>query len=241
MFSRNFWFYLESDRFFFENNRTSDFSKIFITFQFYREIRNFFFPDPEEQQGRFPSAVETETKSDPGSTSKSLLSRFRNSNPTLPNLPNAQSAQSAAGWEEFERFDNESKIMANRARENQTFLYIKIPQVPLNISYQTGKVGQKHIRLPDINNFRLDIPCIEYKNKVWTWRDLAINIKTDCRRALIHQAIKVKLFKVKGRKSKITNFIEEEFAEEEDEAKNDKSKLLFPPKTKKGFFSRIKK
>ena len=94
------------------------------------------------------------------------------------------------------------------------------------------------IGIPDINNFRLDIPCIEYKNKVWTWRDLAINIKTDCRKALVHQAIKERIFKVKGRKSKI-NFIEEEFTDESD--KDDKAKLLFPQKVKKGFFGRIKK
>ena len=225
---------------------------MFTYYQFYRAIRNFFFPDPDEH-GRFPSvsATEAETKSDPGSASKSLLSRFRNSNPSLLSATQSvaqsvaqSSAQSSAGWEgDYERFD-ESKIMANRAKENHTFLYIKVPQVPLNISYehQTGKAVKSGIRfsIPDINNFRLDIPCIEYKNKVWTWKDLAVNIKTDCRRALIHQAIKERLFKVKGRKSKI-NFIEEEFTDETDDSKNDKSKLLFPPKTKKGFFSRIKK
>jgi hypothetical protein len=150
------------------------------------------------------------------------------------------------GWtdtSDIDRLNDDSKIMANRARENHTFLYIKIPQVPLNISFSgTQKEGRKHIRfsIPDFNNFRLDIPCIEYKNKVWTWRDLALNIKTDCRRAIIHQAIKERLFKVKGRKSKI-NFEEADFAEEADETKSDKSKILFPPKTKKGFFSKLKK
>lgn len=65
-----------------------------------------------------------------------------------------------------------------------------------------------------------------------------MNIKTDCRRHFISQALKDKLLKA-GRKSKNPFITEEVLNEESEERSNDK--LLFPPKVKKGFLSRLKK
>ena len=88
-------------------------------------------------------------------------------------------------------------------------------KVPLTISYKTGKVNRKHIKfdIPNIEKFRLEIPLLEYKrnsiqifdrfmktaeyrkwvifewtkSEVLTWQDLALRIKSDCKRALISQ------------------------------------------------------
>ena len=76
-------------------------------------------------------------------------------------------------WEIDPKRAEESRIMAERARANHSFVYIKIPQVPLTVSYQTGKVNRKHIKfdIPNIENFRLDIPLLEYKSELLTWQD----------------------------------------------------------------------
>lgn len=69
-----------------------------------------------------------------------------------------------------------------------------------------------------------------------------MNIKTDCRRHFISQALKDKLLKNRifaGRKSKNPFLNEEILSEESDERSNEK--LLKTPKVKKGFLSRLKK
>ncbi|EDV29316.1 uncharacterized protein TRIADDRAFT_51504 [Trichoplax adhaerens] len=79
--------------------------------------------------------------------------------------------------------------MKERASKNQTFIYIKIPQVPLLVSYK----GQKDKNLADVNDFNLALPTLEYHNVTWQWIDLLLAMKKDCRQALLSQAIKEKL------------------------------------------------
>ncbi|XP_060704384.1 bridge-like lipid transfer protein family member 2 isoform X2 [Hemiscyllium ocellatum] len=77
--------------------------------------------------------------------------------------------------------------MKERAAMNNSFIYVKIPQVPLCVSYK----GEKNIE--DWKDFNLVLPCLEYHNNTWTWLDFAMAVKRDSRKALLAQVIKEKL------------------------------------------------
>lgn len=79
--------------------------------------------------------------------------------------------------------------MKERAEKNKLFIYIKIPEVPVRVSYK----GNKEKNIEDISNFSLVIPTLEYHNVTWTWLDLLLAMKSDSRRVIVSQAIKQKL------------------------------------------------
>ena len=77
----------------------------------------------------------------------------------------------------FSKFFREGR---NKKTEHKT--------VPLTVSYNNGKVKRKpKFELPNFDKFRVDIPLLEYKSEVLTWQDLALRIKTDCKRAIMIQ------------------------------------------------------
>lgn len=94
--------------------------------------------------------------------------------------------------------------MKQRAAKNNTFLYIKIPQFPLCVSYKVSKFlhsnllpslyhffcfvqGQKENNFMDIREFNLTIPMLVYHNMTWTWHDLAMAVKKECTKTLLSQ------------------------------------------------------
>ncbi|CAH1405429.1 unnamed protein product [Nezara viridula] len=88
----------------------------------------------------------------------------------------------------IERKDDVEK-MKERAEKNKLFIYIKIPEVPVKVSYK----GNKEKNIEDIRDFSLVIPTLEYHNVTWTWLDLLLAMKSDSRRVILSQAIKQKL------------------------------------------------
>lgn len=76
-----------------------------------------------------------------------------------------------------------------RAEKNKLFVYIKIPEVPVRVSYK----GNKEKNLEDLRDISLTIPTLEYHNMTWTWLDLLMAIRNDTRRVIVSQAIKQKL------------------------------------------------
>ncbi|KAK0160967.1 hypothetical protein PV328_008311 [Microctonus aethiopoides] len=88
----------------------------------------------------------------------------------------------------MERRDDVEK-MKERADKNKLFIYIKIPEVPVRVSYK----GNKDKNLEDVRDFALVIPTLEYHNVTWTWLDLLLAMKSDSRRVILSQAIKQKL------------------------------------------------
>ncbi|KAL1132826.1 hypothetical protein AAG570_010778 [Ranatra chinensis] len=88
----------------------------------------------------------------------------------------------------IERKDDVEK-MKERAEKNKQFTYIKIPEVPVRVSYK----GNKEKNLEDIRDFSLVIPTLEYHNVTWTWLDLLLAMKSDSRKVILSQAIKQKL------------------------------------------------
>ncbi|XP_034951381.1 protein KIAA0100 [Chelonus insularis] len=87
-----------------------------------------------------------------------------------------------------ERRDDVEK-MKERADKNKLFIYIKIPEVPVRVSYK----GNKEKNLEDVRDIALVIPTLEYHNVTWTWLDLLLAMKSDSRRVILSQAIKQKL------------------------------------------------
>ncbi|KAG7211126.1 hypothetical protein KM043_010452 [Ampulex compressa] len=88
----------------------------------------------------------------------------------------------------IERRDDVEK-MKERADKNKLFIYIKIPEVPVRVSYK----GNKEKNLEDVRDIALVIPTLEYHNVTWTWLDLLLAMKSDSRRVILSQAIKQKL------------------------------------------------
>lgn len=65
-----------------------------------------------------------------------------------------------------------------RAEKNKLFIYIKIPEVPVRVSYK----GSKEKNLEDVRDLPLVLPTLEYHNVTWTWLDLLLATKSDTRR-----------------------------------------------------------
>lgn len=101
--------------------------------------------------------------------------------------------------------------MKERAEKNKLFIYIKIPEVPVRLSYK----GNKEKNLEDIRDFSLVIPTLEYHNVTWTWLDLLMAIRSASRRVILPQAIKQKL----QIKRNIGSLDESSSPHEEDKAK----------------------
>lgn len=70
-----------------------------------------------------------------------------------------------------------------RAEQNKMFVYIKIPELKVRLSYK----GLKDKNLTDVTNFRLVVPSLEYHNVTWTWLDFLNGLKEHCKSALVPQ------------------------------------------------------
>lgn len=65
------------------------------------------------------------------------------------------------------------------------FLYIKIPEVPVRVSYK----GEKEKNIEDVHDFNLVLQTLEYHNVTWTWLDLLLAMKNDSKKALLSQVM----------------------------------------------------
>lgn len=73
--------------------------------------------------------------------------------------------------------------MKERAEKNKLFVYIKIPEVPVKVSYK----GTKEKNLEDLRDVSIVIPTLEYHNMTWTWLDLLIAIRNDTKKVIVSQ------------------------------------------------------
>ena len=159
---------------------------IMVTKQFSKRMLKFFFPDPEDEEKQ--------------NESRKMLRRRKNRNKEDPSasetasLSSAQTTSSTTKQQERLAQINHKNVsvsdvekMRQRAQKNQTFVYIKIPEVPIKVSYKGGKSIQT------LDNFNLILPTIEYHNQTWTWLDVLMEIKTESQKRLLTQAVKQKL------------------------------------------------
>lgn len=153
---------------------------IAITKKFYSTMLKFCFPDRD--------ASETETVDDieENSSSSSSSSAVQTKSTKKPSKTK-KSSKDSEFYVKIEKDDVEK--MKERAEKNKLFIYIKIPEVPVRVSYK----GNKEKNLEDITDFSLVIPTLEYHNVTWTWLDLLLAMKSVSRRVILSQAIKQKL------------------------------------------------
>lgn len=84
-------------------------------------------------------------------------------------------------------YDEDIEKMRERASKNHTFVHIKIPGIPIKVSYK----GRKSVT--DLKNISLTLPTYEYHNSTWTWLDLLMAVKNDSKHTVIKQALRQKM------------------------------------------------
>ncbi|XP_071525678.1 protein hobbit isoform X2 [Panulirus ornatus] len=145
---------------------------IALTYQFFKTMMKFCFPDNATEEELSSGDVGT-TQSSRGSKKQASLRKSHKESSFYVSLQDKDDVE----------------IMKQRAEQNKLFVYIKIPELPVRVSYK----GKKEKNLEDVSNFRLVIPTLEYHNVTWTWLDFLMAMKQDSKSALLSQAIKHKL------------------------------------------------
>ncbi len=139
-----------------------------ITQSFFRKIVAFCFPDKNAEAAGSDHAASKDRKK------KAKESKKKNSNFYVSSPLNKDDIEE----------------MKDRAQRNRHFVYIKIPEVPICVSFKGEKEKNKIL---DVSNFLLHVPTIEYHNMTWTWLDFLLEVKNRTKDSLISQAIKQKL------------------------------------------------
>ena len=155
-----------------------------ITAQFYKRMMNFAFP--EKDADHLEDEYEIEKKS------KKNKKKLRGA--------------STSFYVAYPEEKDDVEKMKERAEKNKLFIYIKIPEVPIKVSYKGEKEKNQIL---DVANFHLQVPTLEYHNVTWTWLDLLLAVKSRSRDTLLAQAFKQKFLR-KGFKSDETHENSEE-------------------------------
>ena len=79
--------------------------------------------------------------------------------------------------------------MRERAGKNKSFIYIKIPVVPICLSYK----GNKEKNIEDVRDLECVFGPLEYHNQIYTWKELFVRLKKEIKRLVISQAFKRKI------------------------------------------------
>ncbi|XP_055863164.1 protein hobbit-like isoform X2 [Biomphalaria glabrata] len=201
--------------------------QIQMTYQFYKAIMEFFFPDKNVDMDD-EDELDMKQKKEKKNNKKDKEKKKEKGEELEKN-----SLRSAAS---FSSADDINK-MRERAAKNNTFLYVKIPEVVARVSYK----GQKEKNIEDVHDFSFILPTIEYHNCIWTWFDFLITLKNHSKRVLLSQAIKQKLHW----KARVLDEPPHTDVQEEE----DKAKMLLGAKllagqekpSKKGFFGKSSK
>ncbi|XP_078363340.1 bridge-like lipid transfer protein family member 2 isoform X2 [Oculina patagonica] len=170
------------------------------------EDKDVFSYDDEELLGPPPSLKSTSLRRSASSvsaaSSESSIDSFRHkkssmtvtdSPPLSPLVKEKAAKKKSTFYKRISDYDDLDK-MKERASKNNSFIYVKIPEVSLLVSYK----GEKDRNIIDVHDFSLVIPTLEYHNRTWTWHDLLMAMKKDCVNVLLSQAIKEKLHLVGG-------------------------------------------
>lgn len=153
-----------------------------VTLQFFQKMVKFFFPEKE-------SAKEDKLKRGLDLSGEHQITRFgskrRNKDKSTSSNTSSVHSMNAAG----RRSGEEIEKMRERAAKNHTFVYVKIPGIPIKVSYK----GKKQKNVTDLKNICLTLPTYEYHNSTWTWLDLLMAVKNDSKQPVIKQAVKQKM------------------------------------------------
>ncbi|XP_032513347.2 protein hobbit [Danaus plexippus] len=150
--------------------------RIGLTKKFFNTMLKFCFPE------RDPDAIEDGDEEGEGSGTMRTSSGKKNKKKGKDSNSNFYVKRDKKDKDDVEK-------MKERAEKNKLFIYIKIPEVPVRVSYK----GSKEKNLEDVRDLPLVLPTLEYHNVTWTWLDLLLATKTDTRRVIVSQAIRQKL------------------------------------------------
>ncbi|XP_054167935.1 protein hobbit-like [Oppia nitens] len=206
-----------------------------LTYAFFKNMLKFFFPNPTNSETTHPEANEDNESQTKSNKKKNNLKRDESTQSMSSNGTNSTitssvgkslSIQSATSSTLQMTKDNERHIekMRERAQKNQTFVYIKIPEVPIRVSYK----GNKGKNLEDLHNVSIILPTMEYHNRTWTWLDLLMALKNDSKRILLSQALKHK-FHISGKGKSITTELDPNKSSQQSdkpEEDEDKARML---------------
>ncbi|XP_043650223.1 protein KIAA0100 [Drosophila teissieri] len=159
---------------------------IAITKKFYSTMLKFCFPDRDASETEVSDELDDNASTSSASTTN-LQGKSSTSSSTKRSGKGKKGAKDSEFYVKIEKDDVEK--MKERAEKNKLFIYIKIPEVPVRVSYK----GNKEKNLEDITDYSLVIPTLEYHNVTWTWLDLLLAMKSVSRRVIFSQAIKQKL------------------------------------------------
>jgi len=172
-----------------------------MTYQFFKTLFKFCFPekDPEKLDEVDPNApVEfdsTSVMSFGGGNTGTLDSQMQSSNPgtlsttmslSTPTGGKGRKARSKKKESKFYVAMNEKddvEKMKERAEKNMLFICVKIPEVPVRVSYK----GEKEKNIEDVHDVHLLIPTLEYNNITWTWLDFLVAVRNHSKRVLLSQ------------------------------------------------------
>lgn len=73
--------------------------------------------------------------------------------------------------------------MKERAERNMLFICVKVPEVPVRVSYK----GEKEKNIEDVHDVHVIIPTLEYNNITWTWLDFLVAVRNHSKRVLLSQ------------------------------------------------------
>ncbi|GMT29181.1 hypothetical protein PFISCL1PPCAC_20478, partial [Pristionchus fissidentatus] len=157
-----------------------------FTFKFFDAMITFFFPERNEGHQRISEAnLDTEEGQEKAPTRRlSLSRRITGGLSMVRSSGRASSSLLPIAVDDIDK-------MRQRANSNNLFLYIKIPEVPILLSYK----GNKEKNIEDVRNLPLIFPLCEYHEKNWTWLDLSIAIKLRSRNVLLSQYVKQKILR----------------------------------------------
>lgn len=114
----------------------------------------------------------------------------RNLEDTISTMSTATiNSNTSSGININQRRGDDIEKMRERASKNHTFVYVKIPGIPIRVSYK----GKKQKNVTDLKNISLTLPTYEYHNATWTWLDLLMAVKNDSKHTVIKQALKQKM------------------------------------------------
>ncbi|XP_057695211.1 bridge-like lipid transfer protein family member 2 isoform X2 [Corythoichthys intestinalis] len=163
-----------------------------LMYQFFKRMMGFFFPGRNMEEEEVTDEEDKFRLVTTGIPVKTRQSSEDTMGPMGPSKSVTQGMNRSAGVRRSFRKPLEHPVddidkMKERAAMNNSFIYIKIPQVPLCVSYKGEKSSV------DWKDLNLVLPCLEYHNNTWTWLDFAMAVKRDSRKALVAQMIKEKL------------------------------------------------